>query len=95
MTTTTAPTRVEGENVVTLTVPTLGWALRRTLLAIVILTVSMGTAACLLYASIEPDAPPALSAPAGNDLPLSTGSGSTGSGPAGSIQTPAKQQKRA
>jgi hypothetical protein len=74
MTTTTAPSRVEGENVVTLTVPTLGWALRRTLLAILILTVSMGTAACLLYASIEPDAEtPALTTPAGGNVPLSNG----------------------
>ena len=35
--------------------PTLGWALRRTLLGIVILFVTIAAAACLLYASIDPD----------------------------------------
>jgi hypothetical protein len=60
MTTTTAPSRVEAD-VVAVRVPTLGWALRRTLLAILILTVSVAGAACLLYASIDPEeeAPPA------------------------------------
>ncbi|MFA5899472.1 MAG: hypothetical protein WC829_10210 [Hyphomicrobium sp.] len=65
MSTTTAPARVEGTNVVDLRVPTLQWALKRTLLGIVILFVTIATAATLLYASIEPDelGPPAYSAP--------------------------------
>lgn len=74
MTTATTPSRVEGENVVTLNVPTLGWALRRTLLAILILTVSIGSAACLLYASIDPEEEaPAFTSPAPGDAPLTTG----------------------
>jgi len=68
---TTMPSRVEGENVVALRAPTLGWALRRTLLAIFILVVSVGGAACLLYASIDPEEE---AAPAGQArLTLSTG----------------------
>jgi hypothetical protein len=55
MSTTTTPARVEGEDVVALRAPTLGWALKRTLLAILILAVTIAGAACLLYASIEPD----------------------------------------
>jgi hypothetical protein len=55
MTITTAPSRVEANDVVAVRVPTLGWALRRTLLAIFILTVSVAGAACLLYASIDPE----------------------------------------
>lgn len=58
--------RAEDGNVAALRAPTLGWALRRTLLALIILVVSIGGAACLLYASIDPDeesAPPAKSAP--------------------------------
>ena len=54
MTMTTTPLLVEGEHVVAIRAPTLGWALRRTLLAILILTVSITGAACLLYASIDP-----------------------------------------
>jgi hypothetical protein len=72
MTTTTTPSRVEGDNVVALTVPTLRWALKRTLLAIVILTVSIGAAACLLYASIDPEAESPAATPA-DAVPLSTG----------------------
>jgi hypothetical protein len=64
MSTTTTPLRVEGEHVVAVRVPTLGWALRRTLLAIVILTFSIAGAAWLFNASIEPVdatvAPPGL-----------------------------------
>lgn len=56
MTTTTTPSRVEGHDVGTVAVkaPTLAWAIRRTLLAIVILLVSIAGAAFLLYASIDP-----------------------------------------
>lgn len=55
MSTTTTPARVEGTNVVDLRAPTLQWALKRMLLGIVILFVTIATAATLLYASIEPD----------------------------------------
>jgi hypothetical protein len=55
MSTTTSTVRVEGADVVALQVPTLRWALRRTLLALVILVVFVGGTACLLYASIDPD----------------------------------------
>lgn len=55
MSMTTTPLRVEGESVVAVRAPTLGWALRRTLLAIVILFISVAGAACLLYASIDPE----------------------------------------
>ena len=55
MLTTATPLRVEGTHVVALKAPTLGWALRRTLLGIVILVVFIAAAASLLYASIEPD----------------------------------------
>ena len=64
MSMTTTPLRVDGEVVAPLKVPTLGWALRRALLAILILTVSVTGAAWLLYASIDPDeenAPAAVS----------------------------------
>ena len=54
MTTTTTPSRVEGQGVVAVKAPTLAWAIRRTLLAIVILLVSIAGAAFLLYASIDP-----------------------------------------
>ena len=54
MSTTTTPSRVEGEHVVLARAPTLGWALRRTLLAIVIFTFTVAGAAWLFYASIEP-----------------------------------------
>ncbi len=75
MSTTTTPSRVEGQDVVALRVPTLGWALRRTLLGILILVVSVGGAACLLYASIDPDEEnvPAAIAPGQSDPSLSTG----------------------
>ena len=67
MSTTTAPARVEGTNVVVMQTPTLQWALRRALLGIVILFVTIAAAATLLYASIDPeeDGRPALTAPAG------------------------------
>ena len=56
MTTTTTVSRVEGHDVgaVAVKAPTLAWAIRRTLLAIVILLVSIAGAAFLLYASIDP-----------------------------------------
>jgi len=54
MTMTTAPMRVEGGDVVAVQAPTLGWALRRALLGLFILVVSVATAATLLYASIDP-----------------------------------------
>ena len=65
MSTTTTPARVEGTNVVVLQAPTLQWALKRTLLGIVILFVTIAAAATLLYASIDPEeeAHPAFSAP--------------------------------
>jgi hypothetical protein len=56
MSTTTTPERVEGTNVVVLPqTPTLQWALKRALLGIVILFVTIAAAATLLYASIDPD----------------------------------------
>lgn len=64
MSTTTTPSRVEGETVATLRAPTLGWALKRTLLAILILSVSIAASAWLFYASIDPEeenAPAAVS----------------------------------
>ncbi len=68
MSTTTTPASVEGANVVALQTPTLQWALKRTLLGIVILFVTIAAAATLLYASIDEEtAQPAFSAPAQND----------------------------
>lgn len=69
MSTTTTPGRVEGTNVVVLQTPTLQWALKRALLGIVILFVTIAAAATLLYASIDPDEEerPAVSAPAASD----------------------------
>ena len=69
MSTTTTPARVEGTNVVVLQTPTLQWALKRTLLGIVILFVTIAAAATLLYASIDPaeEASPALTSPAHGD----------------------------
>jgi hypothetical protein len=52
----TTPPRVEGSDVVVLQTPTLQWALKRALLGVVILFVTVALAATLLYASIEPDA---------------------------------------
>ena len=68
MSTTTTPASVEGTNVVALQTPTLQWALKRTLLGIVILFVTIAAAATLLYASIdEENAQPAFSAPVQKD----------------------------
>lgn len=70
MSTTTAPGRVEGADAVVLQAPTLQWALKRTLLGIVILFVTIAAAATLLYASIDPDqeqGSPALSLPSASD----------------------------
>jgi hypothetical protein len=66
MSTATAPARVEGTNVVVMRTPTLQWALKRALLGIVILFVTIAAAASLLYASIDPDVEglPSLTAPA-------------------------------
>ncbi len=64
MTMTTTPSRVETDHVVAVTAPTLGWALRRALLGLFILAVSVAAAASLLYASIDPEVeahPPVLS----------------------------------
>jgi hypothetical protein len=55
MSITTTPSRVEGVDVVAVRAPTLGWALRRTLLGLIILFVFVAAAASLLYASIEPE----------------------------------------
>ena len=55
MSTTTTPLRVEGDAVAPLNTPTLGWALRRALLALLILSVTIAGAASLLYASIDPE----------------------------------------
>ncbi len=55
MTMTTTPSRVETGHVVAVTAPTLGWALRRALLGLFILAVSVTAAATLLYASIDPE----------------------------------------
>jgi len=73
--TTTTTSRVEGDAVAALRVPTLGWALKRALLAILILFVFVAGAAWLLYASIDPeaDAAPAIVAPAEPDSSLSIG----------------------
>jgi hypothetical protein len=54
MTMTTTPSRVEGEHLVAIRAPTLGWALRRALLGLLILFISVTGAAWLLYASIDP-----------------------------------------
>jgi hypothetical protein len=69
MSTTTTPASVEGTNVVVLQAPTLQWALKRTLLGIVILFVTIAAAATLLYASIDPDEGdnPAFSSPSQGD----------------------------
>jgi len=70
MSTATTPQRVEGTSVVALKAPTLQWALKRTLLAIVILFVTIATAATLLYSSIDPDEEqggPAYTVPASSD----------------------------
>jgi hypothetical protein len=70
MSTTTTPDRVEGTNVVVLRTPTLQWALKRTLLGILILFVTIAAAATLLYASIDPEleqGQPALAAPIGGE----------------------------
>ena len=75
MSTTTTPERVEGTSAVVLRTPTLQWALKRTLLGIVILFVTIAAAATLLYASIDPDEEqggPAYTAPSGSD-PAYTG----------------------
>jgi hypothetical protein len=64
MTMTTTPSRVEGGDVVAVRAPTLGWALRRALLGLFILVVTVAAAASLLYASIDPEEeaePPAVS----------------------------------
>jgi hypothetical protein len=65
MSMTTTPSRVEGDVVTPL--PTLRWALRRALLALFILSVTIASAAWLLYASIDPSEEdmPAAKAPAG------------------------------
>ncbi len=75
MSTTTTPSRVEGDTVAVLRVPTLGWALKRALLGILILFISVAGSACLLYASIDPDeeAAPAAVSPAEPDSSLSIG----------------------
>lgn len=52
---TTATPGVDENTVVPLKAPTLGWALRRALLAIVILFFSISSVAWLLYASIDPE----------------------------------------
>ncbi len=70
MLTTATPAGVQGTHVVAPRAPTLGWALRRTLLGIVILIAFVAGAASLLYASIEPDA---------EDVPAATSS--TGASP--------------
>jgi hypothetical protein len=78
MSTTASTVRVEGGDVAALRGPTLGWALRRTALAIVILVVAIGGFACLLYASIDPDEE---SAPAAKSVPHAVSSNSTGHTP--------------
>lgn len=57
MSTTTAPQSVEATNVAMLQGPTLQWALKRTLLGLIILFVTIASAATLLYASIEEEQP--------------------------------------
>jgi hypothetical protein len=71
---TTAPASVEGNDVVALRASTLQWALKRTLLGLVILFVTVAAAATLLYASIDPveEAASGLSAPASGH-PIETG----------------------
>jgi hypothetical protein len=71
MLTTTTP-GVDENVVVPPKAPTLGWALRRALLAIVILFFSISGVAWLLYASIDPeqtDAPAATSS-SGESAPI-------------------------
>ena len=79
MLTTATPAGVQGTHVVAPRAPTLGWALRRTLLALIILVVSIGGAACLLYASIDPDED---TVPAAKSAPHVVPSNSSGHGPA-------------
>jgi hypothetical protein len=81
MSTTAAPARVEGTNIVVARpTPTLQWALKRTLLGIVILFVTIAAAATLLYASIDPDEEgnPAFSSPAVTDPAYSLAPSRTG-----------------
>ena len=78
MSTTTSTVRMEGGNVAALRGPTLAWALRRTLLAVVILVVAISGFACLLYASIDPDEE---SAPAAKSAPHAVPSNSTAHAP--------------
>ncbi len=54
--------------------PTLRWVLRRTALGVVILMVAVTTAACLLYAGIEPDRAEASPDFVHQDAQLPTGS---------------------
>ena len=61
--------------------PTLAWALRRAALGLMILMVTVTTAACLLYAGIEPDRADA-SQQAVQQMPSGSDSGVTGSIPA-------------
>lgn len=46
---------ISASNDVSVAGPTLGWALRRAVLGLAILLVTVTAAACLLYAGIEPD----------------------------------------
>lgn len=83
MSTTTTPERVEGTSVAVLQPPTLQWALKRTLLGIVILFVTIATAATLLYASIdqsEEQGHPAYSAPS-SSAPAYSGNPANQHGP--------------
>ncbi len=82
MSTTTSTARVEGGSVVALRGPTLGWALRRTLLALVIMVVAIGGFACLLYASIDPEDD---GTPAAKSVPHAVPSNSTGHAPDRSV----------
>lgn len=54
--------------------PTLGWALRRAGLGLMILAVTVTAAACLLYAGIEPDRADASEQVARQTTTTSTGS---------------------
>jgi hypothetical protein len=76
MSTTATPVGVEGTHAVALKAPTLAWALRRTLIGLVILFVFIAAAASLLYASIEPDedsAPAAATSSSGQVAPSLSG----------------------
>ncbi len=82
---TTATRGVDDNAVVPLKAPTLGWALRRALLAIVILFFSISGVAWLLYASIDPEQ---------TDAPAATSSGESAQATPGTRQGASSDRKK-